>query len=105
MPARFDFFSLDKSYVMAVARGPLCDAISSYQHAAWKQSPFVQKRIEYICPVLASCFSFASVSLEEENTNLIEGPQNDNGLVLDDLPAIEFKTIEQLLPESLRTLL
>jgi hypothetical protein len=33
--ARFDIFQLDDRHVVAVARGPLCDAIESFQAAAF----------------------------------------------------------------------
>eukprot|EP01034_Spumella_vulgaris_P022861 gene22861-29038_t len=37
---RFEFSGLDGRHILTVARGPVCDAISSYQQAAgWTQSP------------------------------------------------------------------
>jgi len=96
---RFDFFSLDHNHLMAVARGPLCDAITSYQQAAWENElPTSQNCMENLCPSFSSCFSFSSLSME--------GKENDyNGSVEKDLPNVEFKTLEQLLPERLRPLL
>jgi hypothetical protein len=87
IPFRFDFFSLDKKHVMAVARGPLNDAIDSYKAAAWQQP---QKHIQNQSP---SYFTFEEL---QSNNNL----SGENCL-----PVVEFKTFEQLLPEKLLPLL
>jgi hypothetical protein len=37
---RFRFFPLDEEHLMAVARGPPCDAIPVFQSLAWGNSHF-----------------------------------------------------------------
>ena len=90
MPSRFDFFSLDKKHLMAVAKGPLNDAIDSYKAAAWQQSPSPRKNFQKQSP---SHFTFEEV----QNNNNLSGENC--------LPVVEFKTFEQLLPEKLLPLL
>lgn len=39
---KFDFFSLDNRHIMAVARGPIADALESYRNCAFTDPPYLK---------------------------------------------------------------
>ena len=55
----FDFWALDDHHIVALARGPICDAIPTYKEAAALSSEYIQPRP--ICEFLVEQKSIQSL--------------------------------------------
>ena len=113
---RFDFFSLDDTHLMALARGPLSDASESYRSAAWgSDAPRIANNSSSSSSAPAVSRSLFDAATDD--ISIIGGEARSGAIPpeprlhlylppkLDDpLPPLVQKTIEELLADEKHSL-
>ena len=99
---RFNFFSLDATHIVSIARGPTLDVGASYRELAWSNN----RNTIFISPTKFDSVGSSQKSkvqdqaILEENTELSPCSPLYYTIVSEKLPNIEKKVIVDLLPDD-----